>query len=96
MKEVFLVKAENKSRAEAALKGDEKVSRGSILIRESSSLGIGKGGVFFVLDAPENAVKKAAILLKGIGEKYKKKDEVIKKIDEETENATQGFGNILG
>lgn len=96
MKEVFLVSAENKSKAEDALKKDDVISRGSIVIREAGSLGIKKDGYFIILDVSEEAMKKAEELLKELAEKYDKKDEVLSKIQEQEDSAIQGFGNILG
>ncbi len=96
MKVVYLVKSENKNKAELALKGDEIVNRGSIMIKEPSSLDMDEDGVFFILDLNDNAAKRAEELMKGLGEKYKNKDKVIRKIEEQEESAVQGFGNILG
>ncbi|MCX6819062.1 MAG: hypothetical protein NT129_03635 [Candidatus Aenigmarchaeota archaeon] len=96
MKVVFLVSSENKNKAETALKGDDEISRGSITIREAKSLGFEENGIFFILDAPETAVKKAEELLKGLGKKYKKASAVIKKVEEQENTAIEGFGNILG
>ncbi len=96
MKVVYIVSADNKQKAEDALKGDDLVSRGSITIRLATALEIKEDGYFIVLDASENALKKAEELLKGIAVKYDKSDNVIKKIQEQEDSAIEGFGNILG
>jgi hypothetical protein len=96
MKEVFLVSSENKNKAETALKKDDEISRGSITMREAKSLGFKENGIFFILDSPEAAIKKAGELLKGIGEKYKKASAVLEKVEEQENTAIEGFGSILG
>ncbi len=96
MKEVYFVSKENKSKAEDALKKDDSVSRGSITLKESSTLGMKEDGFFIILDASEQALKKAGELLKDIAEKYEKKEDVLEKIQEQENSAIEGFGNILG
>lgn len=96
MKIVYLIKSENKNKAEIALKTDEIVNRGSITIKEPSSLDIEEDGVFFILDASEAALKRAEELLKDFGTKYKHGEKVIKAVEEQENAAMSGFGNILG
>ena len=96
MQEVYLIKKDNKNKAELALKADELVNRGSITIKEPASLDMEEDGVFFILDMNEHAMKRAEELLKDLGEKYKKKDKVIKAVQEQEDAAMSGFGNILG
>ena len=96
VKEVFLVSKDNKSKAEDVLKKDDVISRGSITLKEASSLGIEKEGYFIIIDVSEEAMKKAEELLKDLAKKYEKKDEVLAKIQEQEDSAIQGFGNILG
>jgi len=96
MKEVFFVKSENKQKVEDTLKKDDIVSRGSITIRTAASLDINEEGYFFILDMPESSIERAEELTKDIAEKYKDKNKVIKKVDEEENRAIEGFGNILG
>ena len=96
MKEVFLVKQEDKNKAERMLKQDEQISRGSITIKEPASLEIKEEGYFIVLDADEEDLKKAEELLKEIATKYDDKDKVLQKIREQEDSATEGLGNILG
>lgn len=96
MKAVFLVSGENKNKAEQELKKDDLVSRGSITIREASSLGIKEEGYFIVIDASEGAMKRAEEIMKELGEKYKEKEKVLKRIEEQESSAIEGFGNILG
>ena len=96
MKEVFLVKTENKQKVEDLLKKDDTVNRGSITIRTAASLDIKEEGYFFILDMPESSLKIAEELTKGIAEKYKHGEKIIKKVQEQEDSALEGFGNILG
>ena len=96
MQEVFLVKAEDRQKAEDIIKKDDIVNRGSIAVKQPSALGFKEDGFFLVIDAQPEAIKRAEGLLKGVAEKYKKKEEVLKKIKEEEDRAIEGLGNILG
>lgn len=94
-KEVFLVKSENKTKAEDAVKRDDIVGRAGIMIKAASSLGLKEDGYFLIIDGRPDVLKRAEELLKGLAEKYKDKDVVIKKIEDEENRAIEGFGNIL-
>jgi adenylate kinase family enzyme len=96
MKEVLLVKSENKQKVEDILKKDDIVSRGSITIKTSQSLDIKEDGYFFILDAQPEVIKRAEELTKGLAEKYKHAKKVIEKVEEQENSAIEGFGNILG
>ena len=96
MREVFLVPAEHKSKAEDLLKKDDDISRGSITLKSPGSLDMDEDGYFIVLDASEERIKKAEQLLHGIATKYKHAKKVLEKIDEQENAAIEGFGNILG
>jgi hypothetical protein len=96
MKEVFLVKSENKQKVEDILKRDDIVSRGSINIKVPSSIDMKEDGYFFILDMPESSLKRAEELTKGLVEKYKHPEKVILAVDEQEAAAIEGFGNILG
>jgi len=94
MREVYLTK--EKQKAEDLLKKDDIVSRASITIRSTGSFDAKEEGVFIILEGSEEQMKRAEELLKGIAEKYDKKDEILEKFDSEQDAAVQGFGNILG
>lgn len=96
MKEVFLVKPENKQKVEDILKKDDIVSRGSITIKLPSSLDMDEDGYFFILDMPESSIERAEELAMGLIQKYKNKKKVIEKVEEQEDQAIEGFGNILG
>ncbi len=96
MKEVLLVKSENKQKVEDLLKRDDIVSRGSITIKSPSSLDIDEEGYFFILDMRESSIERAEELTKELAQKYKDGKKVIHKVEEEEDRAIEGFGNILG
>jgi len=96
MREVFETAAENKSKAEDLLKGDEEINRGSITLRAASSLGIDEDCYFIILDAPHENIEKAKKLLHGLAKPYKHAQKVLDKLDEQENTAIEGFGNILG
>ncbi len=95
MKEVWLVKKEKAAKAEEVLRKDDLVGRQSITVRDAETLGMKKKGVFILVDGNKNALKEAEKLLKGIAEKEKNKEEVIKKIEEEESAAISGFGALI-
>ena len=92
---VFLVSNENKAKAEQILKQDNEINRGSINIRQCGSLDIDEDGYFIIVDANDEALKKAKKLLKELVTVYEKKEDVLEKLEKE-EEALGGFGNILG
>ena len=96
MKEVFIVKGENKQKVEDLLKQDDVINRGSITIKTPASIDMKEDGIFFILDMPEEAMKRAEELTKGLAEKYKHGKDVIKKVEEQENTAIEGFGSILG
>lgn len=96
LKEVFLVKAENRAKAEDALRADDLISRQSITLKLASSLDMKEDGYFIIINGSELSVARAEELLKGVAEKYKDKEKVIKKAEEQENQAIEGFGNILG
>ncbi len=96
MRVVYIVSAENRAKAEDLLKKDETVNRGGIAVRSALSLDIEEDGYFIVYDGNNEAVKLADHLLKGVAERYKKADNVLRKMDAQEDAAIEGFGNILG
>lgn len=96
MREVWLVKSDKRPQAEEALKKDDLVGRQSIFARAAGSLGFDEEGFFLIIDGSEQALKKAEELLKGLAEKYPKKDEVLKKFDEQEAATSEAFGFIIG
>ncbi|MBI4171076.1 MAG: hypothetical protein HY514_05225 [Candidatus Aenigmarchaeota archaeon] len=96
MRVVYIVSADNKAKAEDLLKKDEIVNRGSITVRSAISLDIEEDGYFVVYDGSSEAVKLADQLLTGLAHRYKKADDVLRKMDAQEDAAIEGFGNILG
>lgn len=96
IREVFLVSNDNRSAAEDALRKDDLVGRQSIYVRSAPHIDIKEDGYFIVIDGSEEAVAQAKALLAGIAAVYEKKDEVIRKMEEQEERAIEGFGNLLG
>jgi hypothetical protein len=96
MKEVFFVSGENRLSAENALRKDEAINRGSITVKEASTLGINKSGFYIIIDCSEDSIKKATELLKNMAEKAENKEDVLKKVEDQEDSAAQGLGNILG
>ncbi len=94
-KDVFLVKSENKTKAEEAVKRDDIVSRAGITIKAASTLDVKEDGYFLIIDGRPDVLKRAGELLKGLAERYKDKEAVLKKIEDEENRAIEGFGNIL-
>lgn len=96
MKEVFLVPAENKDKAESALRTDDLVSRQSVTVRSAPHLDINEEGYFIIIDGSEEAVKHAHKLLDKLAKRYEQKEKVLAKVEEQENAAIEGFGNILG
>lgn len=94
MKQVFVVSAENKSRAERLIRADDLVSRQSISTKSAESLGFGDG-YFLVIEGSEEAIKRAEELLKELCKKPGNQKDIIKRIKEEEEKAIEGFGHII-
>lgn len=61
-----------------------------------SSIGFVEDGFFIILDGTEDSIKKAKELLAGLASQYKDNEAVLKKHDELEEQATHGFGFIMG
>ena len=96
MRTVFHVSSDKKQKAEDLLKQDDLVSRGSIAIKNGFSLGIQEDGYFIIVEASEEATKKAKELLKDLAVIYKHADKVLEKYDEQENAAIEGFGGVLG
>lgn len=96
MREVWHTSSDRRARAEEVLKKDDVVGRQSIYVRDCRSLEAAEEGFFIIIDGSEEAIKRADSLLKGLAEKYKKKEEVLRKFEEEEAKAAEAFGFIIG
>jgi len=90
MKIVLEVEANNKQAVEKILKSDEIVSRQSIIIR------IYDNKCYFLIEGSEEAIKKAKEITKDFAKICERQEEIIKRIEDEENNAMYGFGNIFG
>ena len=100
MEWIVLVKKENASKAEEAIRKDFDVAaRQSITIRDCATLGIteAKGAIFYISGTDEG-VAKCKELIKGFVEKADQKvlDHAKKKIRDEEDAAASGMGSIFG
>ncbi len=91
-----MIKGEDKIKVENIIRKDDIISRQSIAIKSCVALGFKEDGMFLIIDGAEDAIKKAKELLKDIASEYKEKESVLKKYDEEQDQAAEGFGFILG
>ncbi len=96
MREVLAVENENKSKVEDLLKKDDEVGRGSITVKNASSLDIDEDVYFIIIDASEERIHRAKELVKGLAKPCKDAKKVLEKLDEQENSAIEGFGNILG
>ncbi|MEM5813325.1 MAG: hypothetical protein QXU71_03120 [Candidatus Aenigmatarchaeota archaeon] len=90
MQVVFEVSKENKNKVENIIKKDDLISRQSIVVRAFEDK------FYFLIDGNEEAIGRAKDILKDIAKEAENKEEIIRKIKEEEEQALLGFGSILG
>jgi hypothetical protein len=98
MEIVFKIKRQNLQKAKDVLLKDEKVSRASVLFKESSSLGFEGDEYFCYISGLEEACERARELMKDLGKVVNEEEmkKIIDKVKEEEESAMTGFGNIFG
>ena len=96
MIELFYLKKENYQKVLSIVEKDDLISRQSLNFKEASSLAVKKDGFFFKLSGTEEAVKKTKELLKDLVEEVKDKDQILKTIEEQEDQASAGFGAIFG
>lgn len=107
MEILLLIETKNYNKVRDILLKDDVVSRASLTFKEAKSFG-DKEGYYCYISGLEEQCKRALKLIKikpeGEGEiielakeiKNKEREEVINKIKDEEEKATEGFGNIFG
>lgn len=95
MREVWLVATDKRPKAEEVLKTDDLISRQSIFVRSAGTLGMDDDGFFIIIDGSEQAIAKAAELMKDLGKKYDKKDAVLTAFDDLEAKTSESFGFIL-
>jgi len=97
MEIVFQVESKNLQKTKDILLKDDAVSRASIVIKDGKSL-IAKEGYFIYISGTNDQCKRAKEISKDIAKEAAEKDktEVINKIKEEQDKASEGFGGIFG
>jgi 6-phosphogluconate dehydrogenase (decarboxylating) len=98
MKAVFFIQKEKQGQAKGKVYGDELVSKQTIILRDSSALGMKKDGYYLMIDGEDDAVKKAKEILKDSAKELTgpEAEEVIAAIDKQESSAAEGFGAIFG
>jgi alpha-D-ribose 1-methylphosphonate 5-triphosphate synthase subunit PhnG len=96
MEIVLHIESKNLQKAKEVLLKDDTVSRASIVFKEGKSL-INKEGYFCYVSGSEEQCKKAVEISKDLAKEAEAKDktEVIAKIKEEQDKASEGFGSIF-
>lgn len=96
MEIVLHLDSKNMQKVKEVLNKDDLVSRASITFREGKI--IDKEGYFCYVSGSEEQCKKAAEITKDFAKEAEEKDrdEVIKKVKEEEERASEGLGGIFG
>lgn len=94
---VFFFEKENKGKVEKILK-DDKISRLSIRIRESRSLGLEKDGFILRLGGPDEVLDYARENLREVAQELEgeEREKVLQKMREEEDSAASGLGLIFG
>ncbi len=98
MEKLLFVSKDNYPKVRDMLMGNDLLSKQSIDFRDNIALGLKKNGYYLKISGSEEAMEMADKLLKGhVDEvKGKEKEDVLRKFNEQDENAMQGFGNIFG
>jgi hypothetical protein len=96
MEIVLQIESKNLQKLKEVLLKDDLVSRASIVFKEGKSL-INKEGYFCYVSGSEEQCKKAVEISKDLAKEAEAKDktEVIAKIKEEQDKASEGFGSIF-
>jgi hypothetical protein len=93
---VFAFKKELGSKVDAVLK-DDLVMRQSITHRAGDAMGVGDGLKVVFIEGSDEAVAKATALMKGLEiENHKDRESLMKKLKDEENAASEGFGSIFG
>ena len=95
---LFHLKTSDYPKAKDLVEKDDITSRQSLTYREPSALGLKKEGYYLKINGSEESIKHAKEILKGLAEEIqgKEKDEVLKKIEEQEDQADSGFGLLFG
>ncbi len=98
MKAVFFIEPDNYVQAKGKVYGDELVSRQSITLRDSSSLGVDKKGYYLLVDGEDESIKQAKKILSGLAKELTgpEAEKVLSAIEQQESSAAEGFGAIFG
>lgn len=96
MEVVLAFESKNMQKLKDALLKDDAVSRASVVFKEGSI--IGKEGYYCYLSGTDDQCKKTIELSKDLAKEVtgKEKEELINKIKEEENRASEGMGSIFG
>jgi hypothetical protein len=94
---IFKVEKEKEANAKDAMK-DDLVSRQSIIIRDSKSLGMDTNCIYIKIEGSKEGIDKAKEIFDEFGELLSEKEaaKINKKIREDEESASVGIGFIFG
>jgi len=100
MEHVIFEIEKDKAEGISLIEKDDLVSRQSIMIRDSKSLGIEGDSIYVKIDGSEEAVKQAEKIAKEneLGKKLNEEESkpIMDRIEEEEESASEGMGFIFG
>ena len=97
MQIIFEIEKSKLQKVKDTLLMDDLVGRASILFKDGKALGLDNKYYCFI-SGLEEACKKSKDLMKDLGKEVeeKTKEQILKKIKEEEDQAMQGFGGIFG
>lgn len=94
--ELFFVERSNYQKAKNLVEVDDILSRQSFSFKEASSLGSDRDGFFLKISGTEESIKKAKEVLKDLAEIVEDKEQILKTIEEQENQADEGFGSLFG
>jgi len=94
---IYQIEKSNIQKAKDMLLKDDIVGRASVLFKDGNLLGF-ENKYFCYISGIEEACRRSEELIKGLGKKMdgKTKEQIIKRIKDEEDQAMQGFGGIFG
>lgn len=97
MKVIYEIEKSNVQKVKDVLLKDDVVGRGSVLFKDGNTLGL-ENKYYCYVSGVEEACRKSEELMKDLGKKVdeKTKKQIIQKIEQEEDQAMQGFGGIFG
>jgi len=98
MEVVMSIETKNLQKVKDVLLKDDAVSRASITFKEASAYGGKSGHYYCYMSGLEEQCKRAIELAKDLAKELKKKEkeDLVKKIKEEEQKASEAFGGIFG